>query len=1390
MRRRFERASAVAPWLVAALFLGTSGSAGRAAGLPADPLAEGFRDPPRSYSQVPFWSWNGRLEPDRIRWQIDQMVEKGVYGAFLHARAGLNLDATPYFSDGWWRAVEAAVEHGAEVGFATWLYDEDQWPSGAAGGRTIRANPERNTRKGLRTLERRVAGPAEVPLRFEGALYVVAGRLGADGALEAATLADVTAHNDPAPSPVDPEPTRGLRVGVVSDWDPPRLAGRCRALGCSVTELRTQQAATLQADALDVLVSDVGTPGTALPRERLLAWIRAGGGYVDFSHSELGDSLYDLTPRIEPDSPSHRWLLPEHPIASVPNPDPDAGYSGRRWSDMLWSGGADWDGFERVLADPRFDPPPASILARKEGKGRTVLLGATQAAREEEPHLELLQNVLVWASGREAGARRASAKRPEAKAPWSCPEGTWLLVAYLPDTRPGTEAMPAVNYMNRATVRDFIDITYEEYARRVGRHFGTTIPGVFFDEIHNSGVEIVWVEGFAEAFRKRKGYDLIPFLPGLSRDVGPSTPKLRCDYYDVYAQLYEDAWFVQISEWCAAHGLEWTGHTVEDLEAYRTQGSYFRTIRHLQIPGTDNEDFRYRYPRRIDPWKPKQLASIAHLYGRPRAAAEAMGGAGWSFTLESARYGFNLLAAYGINFFIPHLFHYAQDRPENVDDWPNSWFFENPFWKYYKTFADHGRRLSYLLTGGEHVADVAVLYPIENLWAGCGPGSAQKAIEILVAAQIDCDVIDPDSLARLAGPAGAAVRPTYRALVLPGVRCLGRGSAGAIARWLERGGGLIVCDRWPEDSPEGGRGDPELARLRDAAAARGVSPIAPEAIAARIPEILERDVVVEGGLRESLRYHHVRRDGREVYFLANDATERRSGLVNVRARGAAEFWDPEDGSIRPAAARAAGGGRVACDVALDPGQGVFLVVDPRRELEDAGASRAAGVEVAARIPIPGPWRFIPAGEELDHAWRTDVSEVELALPVMRIRWEHDANGRLEGWTRADYDHSGWRRWKVADRFYPEAGAHRYRSKWDARAISLYDHSGFHTRIGGKGLRARKTVEVPEGLQAGWLAVLTEGAFRLRAGERAFEGRSEGKPVRFDLDGLRSGPLPIEVEAAEARYVLLEGRIGKEGGPRLAIATDATWEVSLGGPKWLPAWEYVAPPEKPCGEPEYPEPRPIPFVVWYREILPPGTSAVLEPKVEGRWRIWVDGQPQLFLNGEAELEPEDRPRPIVLRVRLEDDAQRALLEPIRFRCRPAVQPLRSWTEAGLDWYSGRALYATSFDLAPESLAPGTRLFVDLGRVAYSAEVWLNGKLAGTRVWPPYRVEVTAFAREGENRLEVVVANLLANRMRWDIFHDVVGVEWNRKWHDGNIRRDAWCLESGLLGPAEVVVERAR
>ncbi|MEN6607743.1 MAG: hypothetical protein ABFD60_10900, partial [Bryobacteraceae bacterium] len=135
-----------------------------------DDLKKQFKDPPREYSIEPLWSWNGTLQREKLVWQIDQMVDKGVYGADMHARDGLDQSKTPYFSDGFWDAVKVSVEHAEKAGFRAWIYDEDKWPSGDAGGRTRAANPERFTATGLIHESKDVTGPSSVALEYPGAV--------------------------------------------------------------------------------------------------------------------------------------------------------------------------------------------------------------------------------------------------------------------------------------------------------------------------------------------------------------------------------------------------------------------------------------------------------------------------------------------------------------------------------------------------------------------------------------------------------------------------------------------------------------------------------------------------------------------------------------------------------------------------------------------------------------------------------------------------------------------------------------------------------------------------------------------------------------------------------------------------------------------------------------------------------------------------------------------------------------------------------------------------------------------------------------------------------------------------------------------------------------------
>jgi hypothetical protein len=94
---------------------------------PADDLFRAFQDPPRKYSPEPFWFWNGKMEGEKVAEQVRQMVDQHVFGAFLHARDGLE---TPYLSEEWWKAIGGGLVEARRLGFSFDFVDEYDWPSG------------------------------------------------------------------------------------------------------------------------------------------------------------------------------------------------------------------------------------------------------------------------------------------------------------------------------------------------------------------------------------------------------------------------------------------------------------------------------------------------------------------------------------------------------------------------------------------------------------------------------------------------------------------------------------------------------------------------------------------------------------------------------------------------------------------------------------------------------------------------------------------------------------------------------------------------------------------------------------------------------------------------------------------------------------------------------------------------------------------------------------------------------------------------------------------------------------------------------------------------------------------------------------------------------------
>ena len=98
-------------------------------------LYEQFREPGPAYRGKPFWSWNGELKKDELIRQIHVLKEMGFGGFFMHSRTGL---ATEYLGDEWFELINACADEAAKLGMEAWLYDEDRWPCGTAGGLVTR----------------------------------------------------------------------------------------------------------------------------------------------------------------------------------------------------------------------------------------------------------------------------------------------------------------------------------------------------------------------------------------------------------------------------------------------------------------------------------------------------------------------------------------------------------------------------------------------------------------------------------------------------------------------------------------------------------------------------------------------------------------------------------------------------------------------------------------------------------------------------------------------------------------------------------------------------------------------------------------------------------------------------------------------------------------------------------------------------------------------------------------------------------------------------------------------------------------------------------------------------------------------------------------------------
>jgi hypothetical protein len=542
--------------------------------------------------------------------------------------------------------------------------------------------------------------------------------------------------------------------------------------------------------------------------------------------------------------------------------------------------------------------------------------------------------------------------------------------------------------LNASACDAFVQSTYEKHVSELGDLAALGLKGFFTDEPAFSTYpddlrRIPWTTRLPEVFAERKGYDLMEYLPLLFAE-GDAGAQVRFDYWDVAALLLEESFFKRISRWCEDRGLGLIGHPLGEeplLYQFRTIGNLFRHLKHLQMPGMDHLAIQVGKGT-AEAVVPKLVSSAALMAGRERTMTETFGESGWKLTLREMKWMADWQMANGINYLIPHAFYYSVSGRRKKDS-PPSEFYQAPYWQYYRYFADYTARVTSVMTGGEHVAKIAVFYPMSSVWADFVPGEEWPAgvRELEEAFRLTCEtlqrqhrdfvVVDEAELAAAEVVAGAfSVKGLqFEALVVPKMSAITQDALDSLKRIAEETTTLVFEPRaWRVLASSG----PRDAGMYDPKALRGAKAVSGSAedVAAALAGVTP-DVQMERA--PDVQYLHRKRDGMHFYFFANTGKGLVQTNVSLEPVGMAELWDAETGERKAAPGQHVENGRLVVPMDLQYAGSCLISVDTASEPRE---TPAVSFKVGRRIKIGGVWEFTPEGGNflaLNH-WDLQISQ--------------------------------------------------------------------------------------------------------------------------------------------------------------------------------------------------------------------------------------------------------------------------------------------------------------------------------------------------------------------------------------------------------------------------------
>jgi hypothetical protein len=502
---------------------------------------------------------------------------------------------------------------------------------------------------------------------------------------------------------------------------------------------------------------------------------------------------------------------------------------------------------------------------------------------------------------------------------WQVPEGNWRI--FLAGHRFRSSVTRSVNnpsrgkdttaslfdYLNPLATRQFIDWTHEQYKKYTGAEFGKTFMGFMGDEPDFAYTP--WTQNILSEFKKRKGYDVQPYLASFfTPQLSEEARRVKADYWSVWSDLFRDNFFKVQADWCRENKIEYIVHLNHEDQLTgltKSSGDFFNNMRYVGVPGVDAIWAQIWMDKVAD--YPKLASSAAHLFGRPRAFTESFAAFTHRPSVPQAKWVLDYQMVRGINSVQVMFMSASTARPRNSNTATNasgtvaaqaaqrtSFFQSDTF----PPVARYINRATYLLSMGRPECKTGLYYPTSAMWYGDNEANTAtlSIAQQLMEQHLDFDFVDEQSLSSLLKTGKGSMKnlsgTSYQAIIVPPVSVIPALVYMKLQQFAASGGKVIFLGKFPSLITGKNFLEASKAEIPAWAKLEPTGKITPGVLDFMPNPDVKTDIPCP-----ALKYTHRKLKDAELYFFFNEGEEKQPVKISLYGNGKAAIWDATTGEV-------------------------------------------------------------------------------------------------------------------------------------------------------------------------------------------------------------------------------------------------------------------------------------------------------------------------------------------------------------------------------------------------------------------------------------------------------------------------------------------------------------